>query len=199
MSIKIDLFINVKIKLMRAIHTFLMGSRCPNVGACIVRALGINTALISKLRHGAAACAGDIVNELKQHQQRGHQASRGHQAGRALWLPNYAAMNYRRGLLDRYGAHNTPGVIEQRRALAFEILELEKKCLHAWALADYEKATGQPWAPPQQDRPEDPRALAELLLKKRRQLARLETKQRKEPTEARAQRMAQLRQELGTA
>ncbi len=181
---------------MRLIHHYLQGTKCPQVGAAIVRALGSNTSLINKTRQGAAACAAEIIQYLTK-QSKAAAPSAG-AAYRSQWLPHYSAMNYARHKLDRYGPHNTPGIIEQRRALAAEILELEKKCLHAWALADYHQATGQPWAPLVVDPPTEARALSELLLKKRRQLARMQTKQRKQPTEARGQQIAALAAELAT-
>jgi hypothetical protein len=77
------------------------------------------------------------------------------QSLRHEWLPLYQRMNYLRHELDRfeeiYPLHlvedgipdNSPQAIARRRPIAFEILELEQRCMKIWARRDHYIDTGQ--------------------------------------------------------
>lgn len=52
------------------------------------------------------------------------------------WSPLYQRMQYLRHELDRYTG-NTADVIEKRRPIAKEILQLEQDCMEIWARRDY--------------------------------------------------------------
>lgn len=61
---------------------------------------------------------------------------------RNKWLPLYQRMNYLRHELDKYSG-NEKEMIDIRKPMAFEILELEQSCQDLWDKADEYKKTGK--------------------------------------------------------
>ncbi len=61
---------------------------------------------------------------------------------RNKWLPMYQRMNFLRHELDKYSG-NTKEMIDIRKPIAFEILELEQSCQDLWDKADEYKKTGK--------------------------------------------------------
>jgi hypothetical protein len=58
------------------------------------------------------------------------------------WKPLYARMNYLRHELDQFKG-NTPEMIERRKPMASEILQLEKQCINIWARRDHYMKEGR--------------------------------------------------------
>jgi hypothetical protein len=52
------------------------------------------------------------------------------------WKPIYSQMNYLRHQLDQFKG-NDPVMIEQRKPLVFQILDLEQQCLRIWSRRDH--------------------------------------------------------------
>jgi len=80
------------------------------------------------------------------------------------WLPLYQRMNYLRYELDRY-EENTNEQIVIRKPMAFEILELEQKCMLIWAKRDHYVQHGQLPEVKQKkiDIPSDPILLGKMI------------------------------------
>jgi hypothetical protein len=100
------------------------------------------------------------------------------------WLIPYQRMNYLRHNLDSIKG-NTPEAIALRKPMAFEILELEQRCVQIWEKRDRYVATGTlPDVPKKElELPENPIELARLLDTVRRNITRNRGKMKQFPEE----------------
>jgi len=56
---------------------------------------------------------------------------------KAEWMEPYQQMNFKRHALHKFGNTNTNQAINERKQLAFDILELEQQCMLIWEKRDY--------------------------------------------------------------
>jgi hypothetical protein len=106
-------------------------------------------------------------------------------AFREEWLPVYQRMNYLRHELDRYEG-NSQEAIAKREPIAFEVLDLEQKCMVIWARrGHYEKNGRLPEVKElEEEIPSDPIELNKLIDATKRNIRRNKQLSEKHPDNA---------------
>jgi hypothetical protein len=107
------------------------------------------------------------------------------EALRNEWMPLYSRMNYLRHELDRYEG-NTEEETAKRQPIAFEILELEQKCMAIWTKRDHYLEHGQLPEVKENEEPlpEDPLQLGREIETTKRNLRRNKQLAEKHPDNA---------------